>query len=117
MGTWGMGILENDLAMDTVDEYSEYIKRGYSIERATDEIFNQSPNCDVTVLALASVQMDSDDLQFIVKEKALKIIDSGNNLKLWKEEAKHSDYLERKKVLEDFKKELLQYKLSDKRIF
>lgn len=116
MGSWGMGIFDNDTACDI----KIYVEEGTVEERKTpafwDKLFSQSVvkivangkivNDFDAVLAFAALQLDYNILQESIKQEALTIIDTGEytNFSTW---FNQKDVPKRKKALAELKEKLL----------
>ena len=108
MGTWNTGIFQNDIALDVMEEYLNYLKDGCSdsdadrkiIENNLD-IINQGGNdaCEFW-LALAMIEWKYGRLQVSTKNNALKMALDPQYLKIWKDEEKL--YNKRISVLNEF---------------
>lgn len=114
MGTWGPAIFSDDLAIDLREDWKELIGDNHTPEEATKMLIKEyesevidSEEFTVFWLALASIQWKTGRLQKKVKEKALKIIESEENLKVWIDcEARPADIKKRQKALLKLKEEL-----------
>lgn len=83
MGTWGTGILDNDLAADIKAEWNELLGEGYSGEEVSDHILavaqengqlNSLEDQYELILPLTLIQWKSGRLQEYVKELALELL-------------------------------------------
>jgi hypothetical protein len=90
MGTWGPRIFDDDTACDTRFEYRDLLSHGATGPQATDhmiQIHATGPDFggyQLTFwLALAATQSRLGRLEDRVRDKALKIIDSGEDLAAW----------------------------------
>lgn len=108
MGTWGIGIFQNDIALDVKEEYLNYLKEGYSdydADRKTIEnnldIINQGGNdaCEFW-LALAMLEWEYGRLQVTTKNNALEMALDPKYLRIWKKE--ENFYNKRMIVLNEF---------------
>jgi len=112
MGTWGTAIFSDDLASDIKSEFRNKIGFGKTSIEATEELlkdyseeikdFDES---SVFWLSLASTQWNLGRLLENVKEKALEIIENGQDLEKWKDDEK--SLKKRKLVLDKLKVQLL----------
>ena len=113
MGTWGMGLFENDTACDVRGDFCEFVADGESPAEASQWLVDQwGPDDDpddgpVIWLTLAALQSRVGWLDERVKERALRIINDGSDLQLWIDETTESDVAERRAVLEKLKEQLL----------
>jgi hypothetical protein len=90
MGTWGPRIFDDDTACDTRFEYRDLLSHGATGPQATDHMIqNHATGPDfggyqlTFWLALAATQSRLGRLEDRVRDKALKIIDSGEDLAAW----------------------------------
>lgn len=123
MGIWGAKLYENDMANDIKIDYEELIEEGktneeilntlYSIYKEEIEDYDEK---SVFWMVLADILCEHNNLTDFVKEKALKEIENGENLKIWKEEASKEDYTKRKKEIEKLRKKLIEYKKEEKNV-
>ena len=116
MGTWGPKLYEDDMAEDIKDEYEELLEKGVSNKEAIEHIcqmykeeIEDSDEKTIFWIVLADVLYKHKNLTKLVKEKALKEIELGEDLKRWKNEASKEDYITRKKELEELRKKLDAY--------
>lgn len=124
MGAWGTAIFSDDLASDIRDSWKELLGESLSPEQATKVIIknygaelNDPEEKLVFWLALAASQWKTGRLQLAVKDKALQIIDSKENLKYWKAKgATKTDIKKREKVELKLKEQLLSKQPDSKRI-
>ena len=121
MGTWGTAIFSDDLASDIKTEFKNKIAFGQTSGEATEELLieysdelNDTDNYSVFWLSLALTQWDIGRLLNFVKEKALEIIENGNDLERWKRDEKNLK--KRKIVLEKLKDKLLSEQPKEKKI-
>ena len=112
MGTWGTGLFSDDEACDLRDDYRDYLGEGLSGEEATNRLIKEygidkrEPWGDTVFwLALSSVQWMAGRLEERVLQRALEIIDSGEDLKRWEENDKQS-IRKRKEVLQKLKNKI-----------
>lgn len=113
MGAWGPKLYQDDVAKDVKDGIIDLLKRGRTIEEATEELIEKNSfliedeeDGSVFWLALADTQWNIGRLLPFVKKKALDIIKNDENLKLW-EDSSTKEYSLRKEILEE-----LQVKLN-----
>ncbi|MHB1107665.1 MAG: hypothetical protein ACYCZ2_15015 [Lutibacter sp.] len=121
MGTWGTAIFSDDLASDIKLEFRNKIGFGKNSIEATEELLkdyseeiNDYDESSVFWLSLASTQWSLGRLLENVKEKALEIIENGQNLERWKDDEK--DFKKRKLVLDKLKNQLLSEQPKPKKI-
>ena len=139
MGTWGTAIFSDDMASDVRGEYKVLLSAGIdsdTVEKALigyykDDIEMNSRDSSGFWLALALTEWNYGRLSNLVKEKALDIIDSGENLKYWycppnarlEEIARYlgypghkNDYEKRKKDLESLRETLMSPMKEPKKV-
>lgn len=115
MGSWGTGIFDDDLAYDIESAFEYALSEGLTIPDATNRVLdNFDPSLDeddeaVTYLVLGALQLEYNDLQQDIKERALNIIETGQDLARW-EGADEDTVVERQQILEKLKVKLLKYK-------
>lgn len=122
MGTWNTGIFQNDIALDVMEEYLNYLKDGCSdsdadrkiIENNLD-IINQGGNdaCEFW-LALAMIEWKYGRLQVSTKNNALKMALDPQYLKIWKDEEKL--YNKRISVLNEFVNQIQNIQPTKKKV-
>ena len=107
MGTWGIGIFQNDVADNVKTVYVNKLKIGKSDEEALEELIAEntellSDNEDALDfwLALSSVMYDYGRLNEKVRTKALALIESDDDSERWteKENSKRKCELEKLKT-------------------
>ena len=94
MGAWGTGLFSDDVAADVRDSFTDYIGEGLDAKEATartldefkDALEDEDDACAVW-LALAATQWKRGRLQDEAKVRALRIIESGDDLKRWDDPA------------------------------
>lgn len=109
MGTWGIGIKDNDTASDVYADLISLLETT-SIEQAMEKmtVFYRSKITSHEEqnnfwLAVASAQMDTNTLQTDIFDRVQKMILSGQDLVLWQElKASETDLNLRKEALNDF---------------
>ena len=109
MGTWGIGIKDNDTASDVYADLISLLETT-SIEQAMEKmtVFYRSKITSHEEqnnfwLAVASAQMDTNTLQTDIFDRVQKLILSGQDLVLWQElKASETDLNLRKEALSDF---------------
>ncbi len=122
MGTWGTAIFSDDLAADVKDDFKDKIAAGKTPIDATNELIAENPEIledsdDAAVfwLALAATQWKLGRLLDFVQQKALDIIESGQELERWGEDEKQLN--QRIKVLEKLKVQLLSDQPVPKKLY
>lgn len=117
MGTWGVGIIDNDTASDVYADFMLLIKTD-TVEIVMKKMIlhylskiNSHEEQFNFWFAIARAQIDTKTLQTDIIEKVKEIILSGKDLLLWKElKASESDIILRIQTLNNFLTQLEQYK-------
>lgn len=111
MGTWNVGIFDNDLSLDIKMEFNEQLEKGSSIEEATTYIMDafqdeveDSEDTSIVYITLAVLQLDAGDILDTIKLKVLEIIESGQDLEKWQQ--LKTDYNKRAAILNNLKEKL-----------
>jgi hypothetical protein len=102
MGTWGTGIMDNDLAADARYVFEDAIDEGQPVERAielvrqelAEPLADQDEYLDV-ILALAWLASAHGPVPQALRDEAVEVIRGGRSLKKWTES---DDYEERRAV-------------------
>jgi hypothetical protein len=121
MGTWGTAVFSDDFALDVRDAWRDALieTRDESAafaavaETFKDEIGGDPEDASVFWLALAAAQMETGRLRDDVRERAVAIIDRGDDLARWEEIAGRR---QRAKVLERLRAKLEGPQPAPKRI-
>ena len=121
MGTWGVNLYDDDVALDVKGEYIDFLKVGIDSNEATKmlieiykDIIEDEEGATAFWLALADTQWKYGRLLHEVKDKAIELIDSGTDLELWKENEKQ--YKKRQNVLTELKNRLNTEQPKEKKI-
>src|SRR5713101_9254352 len=95
MGAWGTAIFSDDTAADTRDTFTDFVAQGLTPGEATKRLLAESADIladedDACVfwLALAGTQWKLGRLIDRVRDRALKIIDYGVDLRRFQENSK-----------------------------
>ncbi|HMF17622.1 MAG TPA: DUF4259 domain-containing protein [Gemmataceae bacterium] len=122
MGAWGTAIFSDDTAADTRDDFTDFVAEGLTPEEATKRLISESADiladeeeAVVFWLALAAVQWKLGRLIDKVRNRALKIIDSGIDLRRWQDNTK-GEINQRKKHLEKLRGQLLSPQPKPKKL-
>lgn len=91
MGTWGPGILQDDVAADVQVMFDDALASGMSVEQASREVLRELPGEMITddddgpviMLALAALQLQHQALDPYVRDQALATIASGAAMDRW----------------------------------
>jgi len=106
MGAWGVGIFENDDALDIRDCFRRHARKGLSVEEITQKCMADYPDPmnDVSVvLALTALQMEQGRLMPDIRKRALRMIDEQQGIESWREPEK------RMRELLVFREKLLRF--------
>ena len=122
MGTWGTSIFSDDTAADIRDAFSNFIAEGLIPAVATDRLIAESADiladeeeANVFWLALAATQWKLGRLLDTVRDRAITAIDSGNDLRRWRDNPK-SEINQRKKHLAKLREKLLSPQPKPKKL-
>lgn len=109
MHTWGIGIFDNDVALDVRKAFHASLDKGLSAYMASDKLIEKygHKNEMEVCLALAELQIEQEIIQPKVKKKALTLIISGDAAEDW-ERAGSAVFENRKAVLQDLRRRLLE---------
>lgn len=121
MGTWGVGIFQNDIADDVKSDYKNKLRIGKSDEEALKEIvyennvfINDDDDRFDFWFGLASTMHDLGRLTDTVKNTALILLESNQDLVRWQDNK--SDLGKRIIQLEKLKEKLLSQQPARKKI-
>lgn len=113
MGAWGSEIFSDDTAADIRAEYTSLIREGLAPDEATRrlasewaEIVEDEDDGPVFWLALAATQSDLGQVVDEVRDRALAVIDSGENLRRWEDEASPAEVEQRQIHLAKLRNEI-----------
>ena len=122
MGTWGTAIFSDDIATDVRDVFTDMIGEGLSTTAATkcllteyEEELDDPDDGNVVWLALAATQHKLGRLTTKVKNKAIRIIDSGADIARW-EACTKSEINQRKKHLAKLRLQLTADQPAPKKV-
>lgn len=109
MGTWGVKLYDDDVALDVKEEYLKLLKKRKNNKEATAELISNwdtdnIDDCSVFWIALADTQWNNGSLLEEVKKKAIEIIDNEIDLEKWAYESEL--YIQRKEELNKLKERL-----------
>ena len=121
MGVWGAGLYSDDLACDMKDDYKDLLGDGYDEPQAMQKIqesyqteMQDYDNKTVFWLVLADLQWRHGRLQEEVKQKAIQIIDEGEDLLKWEHD--RSLLYRRKQTLNKLKEKLISPQPAKKKV-
>lgn len=116
MGTWGTGIMDDDLALDIKAEFEDALNEGFDVPRATSKIFEAFGDLSededegpILYLVLAQLQLEKNHLLPEVRNKAMQIIENEIGLERW-EEAGEEQLRERKIIYAQLQEKLKRAK-------
>lgn len=122
MGAYGTGLYQDDVAADVRDSYINELKKGRDNEEITEELIekyageiNDSDDSTVFWLALADTQWKNGRLLEKVKIKALRCIDTGEDIERWRESSQ-SNLRKRQEMLSKLKEQLMSEQPEPKKI-
>lgn len=118
MGTWGTGIKANDTFEDVYDEFMDLYNDGYSVKQITQYLIenNEDEFSNDFWFAIANCQWECKELDKEIYNKVEKIISSGEDILLWKQQdASLKDIKKREVVLNNFLEKLKTEKEKPKR--
>ena len=108
MGADGVGLLQDDVAMDVQAAFNDALERGLNPGQAVDGVLADPPwplddtdDRPVIWLALSALLLREGALRDDVRDQAQQVITSGAALVRW-EEASDADYVARKRILQRF---------------
>lgn len=87
MGTWGTGILDNDLAEDLKEQWVEYLSEGYAPDEVSDHIITAASEEGMLddieeeydfIIPFSLIQWKTGRLQENIKKRALVLLDEEN---------------------------------------
>lgn len=111
MGTWGVGLFQDDVTCDIKQEYLNRLRIGYTNEEATEEVIDYNADsvedeeeAPLFWFALADIQWRYGRLLPEVKRIAMEYLKSGEDLERWK--CNEKLYKKRKFVLEELEEKL-----------
>lgn len=123
MGVWGTAISSNDVYADVYGLFFELFNAGKDVRQITsqltqhfaDTVSDPVENHDFW-FALAKAQWECKQLDAEVLERVSRIIESGDNIRVWKElDASTSDLKKRRAVLEKFLNQLRSERASPRK--
>ncbi len=108
MGSWGVGIKQDDLVLDVINSFDDSLKSGCSLEGATNAVLNDFSESledkdegPLVWIAIAESQWSYGGLDETVLSRVKDDLDKGNGLALW-EESSARMYEKRKQALTRF---------------
>ena len=110
MGTWGTGISSNDVYEDINYEFFELYNQGMEVSAVTEKLIRENKDLidsdedqNNFWITIAKSQWECKSLDVKILNRIKEIVESGNDIELWKKlDASQSDLYKRKKVLDSF---------------
>jgi len=110
MGTWGTGISSNDVYEDINYEFFELYNQGMEVSAVTEKLIRENKDLidsdedqNNFWITIAKSQWECKSLDVKILNRIKEIVESGNDIELWKKlDASQSDLNKRKKVLDSF---------------
>ena len=110
MGAWGTNIKDNDTSSDIYEDFFDLYNDGIEpneisakLIEGNKELIENPDDCNNFWFALALAQWETKSLDHVVFDKVKSIIESGNDIEVWKIlEADEKDLENRKVALEKF---------------
>jgi hypothetical protein len=122
VGAWDTAIFSDDVAADTRDAFTDLAGEGFSPLDATDRLIRESSEIladeeDAIVfwLALAATQWKLGRLLDDVRDRALRIIESGDDIRRWQDNSP-SEVNQRRKHLAKLREQLLSPQPKPKKL-
>ena len=123
MGNWNTKINGNDTFLDIYQNYFDLYNQGQNpadiskrIQEDFSEMFNDYDDCNNSLFGLALAQWETKSLDPTINKKVKEIIETGNDLKVWKELGADDKTIEkRKKELDKFLTQISKEKEKPKR--
>lgn len=122
MGAWGTPIFSDDTAADTRDAFTDFVAEGLTPAEATDRLIAESgdiladqEDANVFWLALAAAQWKLGRLVDSIRDRAIAVIDSGDDLRRWQDNPK-AEINQRKKHLAKLREQLLSPQPKPKKL-
>ena len=118
MGTWGVGLFDNDLAADMRSDWDEALSERESydeaMKRLTDKYAGRADDSDegpVYWFAIAALELDArGEVNALSRDRALSAIAS--DLERWRLEGSPEDRQAREQILADFAERLNRAKTA-----
>ena len=112
MGSWGVKLYQDDLALDIKERFNDLVRSGKSAEEITmqfieeyADVLSDAEEETVFWCALADTQWNMGMLMSDVKMHAIKLIDNGMDVLKWSEESSKLA-CDRKAVLDELREKL-----------
>lgn len=122
MGAWGINIKDNDTSADIYADFFDLYNEGQNptnisarLIENNKELIEDPDDCNNFWFALALAQWETKSLELIVFEKVKQIIESDNDIEVWKSlDAEEKDLAKRKIALDKFLVKLKTEKVKAK---
>ena len=110
MGTWGPAIKSNDTSSDIYADFFDLYNEGQEpaaisekLQKDNKDLINNSDDCNNFWFVLALAQWETKSLDKELYDKVKSIIESGQDLEVWRElDAEESEIKKRKIALDKF---------------
>jgi hypothetical protein len=109
MGTWGIGVWQDDVARDVIRAFEDLLKQGRTPIEAVQNLLEDPPwgwgdqdDDVVQILALAALALQQGVLASALRDRAISLIESSDPLERWTA-SKPEEFAARQEVLEHFK--------------
>lgn len=114
MGAWGNGVMDNDTSSNIYEDFMELFNEGQDPNIVSEKLLHENQelienpdDCNNFWFALAFAQWETKSLNSVVFDKVKDIIESENDLTVWRElDADEADIKKRKIVLQKFLEKL-----------
>ena len=109
MNIWGVGIFDNDLAVEIRKVFEAGLAGGQSVFMVSEQIIEKysETNSGMMYLVLAALQLEHNLIQQKVRKRALTYIISGDAAERW-EGIGNAVYENRLAALQDLRKRLVE---------
>lgn len=114
MSVWGVGLFDDDTAVDVRAKYEEALEDGLDAVAATEQVLDSMRQMlddvedgPVIWMALAALQLEHGAVLPVVRRQAIVAIDSGADIERWREGASPEDAKERATVLDELRARLI----------
>jgi|GEM_PF-2587154 len=115
MGTWGIGLFEDDITMDVKDYFNEYSTKNKDLCDVAQKIIKMHKDVaadkdegPLLYFALAEIEMEHGFIEKGIKDKCLEYLGNGSSLDRWTKSG-IIQFMKRRKVLKKLLKKLKSY--------
>jgi hypothetical protein len=92
MGTWGIGVWQDDVAADVVVMFADLLQEGYTAAQAVQHVLDDPPwgwedeeDAAVQLLAVTAIALQHGVLEAALRDRAVAAIDSQVSLWCWED--------------------------------